>query len=82
MIEILWKMDRTQSQQGSANEEANQGLLPNVEIVEHPVQRELIIDDTDNLEVTDHLRIIGVEGTNFKLISRLEKLGVNSKISW
>ena len=66
-------MDRAQNQQGSANEVPNQGLLPNGEIVEHPVQRDLIIDDTDHLEVNDHLRIIGVEGTNFRLISRLEK---------
>ena len=56
--------------QGLNEERPNGGvgqrILLNVEIVELPDRRELIIGHAQQVEVNDHLRIIGLEGKNFK----------------
>ena len=58
----------------------NHRILPNVDIVENPIQQELIIGDADPLQVHNHLRVIGVQGKDFKLISNKNSLCLMSKM--
>ena len=62
-------MNRIQQQRLNGerpNGQVGQMILLNVEIAELPDRDGLIIGHAQQIEVHDHLRVIGLEGTDFK----------------